>query len=220
MGPFWSRAEPWDMLRSLLEEADAARAVGTSLLKLLINFAKGDWVSPGKSQCLVWLFTFNLFLPEMDFAKGLQKMANSCKQIISQEVSPQVPEAPSARLDGSQQPWRAHSMCPSSGGHGGRRNSGWGFYQQSPALPCLWLFLPEGHISLGSHWVLRLREMCFPSPQTNMPFLSIYLLALEQDMEHGTSVLQAANTLQQQTFLQVRGQKVLPGTGAPGVAGA
>ncbi|NXH39796.1 HMHA1 protein, partial [Dicaeum eximium] len=45
-------------------------------------------------------------------------------------------------------------------------------------------------------------EMCFPSPQTNMPFLSIYLLALEQDMEHGTSVLQAANTLQQQTFLQ------------------
>ncbi|KFQ28720.1 Minor histocompatibility protein HA-1, partial [Merops nubicus] len=38
--------------------------------------------------------------------------------------------------------------------------------------------------------------------QTNMPFLSIYLLALEQDMEHGTSVLQAATTLQNQTFLQ------------------
>lgn len=77
------------------------------------------------------LFTSNLFLTEMEFAKGLQKMANSCKQTISQE--------------------------------------------------------------------------------TNMPFLSIYLLALEQDMEHGTSVLQAANTLQHQTFLQVRGQKVLPG---------
>uniref|UniRef100_A0A8C5UCG4 Rho GTPase activating protein 45 n=1 Tax=Malurus cyaneus samueli TaxID=2593467 RepID=A0A8C5UCG4_9PASS len=59
---------------------------------------------------------------EMEFGKGLQKMANSCKQIISQE--------------------------------------------------------------------------------TNMPFLSIYLLALEQDMEHGMSVLQAANTLQHQTFLQ------------------
>uniref|UniRef100_A0A8C4V4L5 Rho GTPase activating protein 45 n=1 Tax=Falco tinnunculus TaxID=100819 RepID=A0A8C4V4L5_FALTI len=59
---------------------------------------------------------------EMEFAKGLQKMANSCKQTISQE--------------------------------------------------------------------------------TNMPFLSIYLLALEQDMEHGTSVLQAAITLQHQTFLQ------------------
>ncbi|NXA42966.1 HMHA1 protein, partial [Eudromia elegans] len=35
-----------------------------------------------------------------------------------------------------------------------------------------------------------------------MPFLSIYLLALEQDMEYGTAVLQAANTLQHQTFLQ------------------
>ncbi|XP_021401835.3 rho GTPase-activating protein 45 [Lonchura striata] len=39
------------------------------------------------------------------------------------------------------------------------------------------------------------------SQETSMPLLSIYLLALEQDMEHGTSVLQAANTLQQQTFL-------------------
>ncbi|NXA85053.1 HMHA1 protein, partial [Melanocharis versteri] len=54
---------------------------------------------------------------------------------------------------------------------------------------------------LARSWGVR-REMCFPSPQTNMPFLSIYLLALEQDMEHGTSVLQAATTLQQQTFLQ------------------
>ncbi|NXP26960.1 HMHA1 protein, partial [Scytalopus superciliaris] len=50
--------------------------------------------------------------------------------------------------------------------------------------------------------VLGLRAMCFPISQTNMPFLSIYLLALEQDMEHGTSVLQAASTLQHQTFLQ------------------
>uniref|UniRef100_A0A8C3NMU7 Uncharacterized protein n=1 Tax=Geospiza parvula TaxID=87175 RepID=A0A8C3NMU7_GEOPR len=59
---------------------------------------------------------------EIDFARGLQKMANSCKQTISQE--------------------------------------------------------------------------------TSMPFLSIYLLALEQDMEHGASIVQAATTLQQQTFLQ------------------
>ncbi|NWH57948.1 HMHA1 protein, partial [Geococcyx californianus] len=47
-----------------------------------------------------------------------------------------------------------------------------------------------------------LRVVHFLISQTNMPFLSIYLLALEQDMEHGTSVLQAANTLQHQTFLQ------------------
>lgn len=42
------------------------------------------------------LFTSNLFLPEMEFAKGLQKMANSCKQTITQEVSPRSgpPRAP------------------------------------------------------------------------------------------------------------------------------
>ena len=28
----------------------------------------------------------------MEFAKGLQKMANSCKQTISQEASPHVPD--------------------------------------------------------------------------------------------------------------------------------
>ncbi|NWU49500.1 HMHA1 protein, partial [Dromas ardeola] len=50
--------------------------------------------------------------------------------------------------------------------------------------------------------VLGLKMLPFLVSQTNMPFLSIYLLAMEQDMEHGTSVLQAANTLQQQTFLQ------------------
>lgn len=47
-----------------------------------------------------------------------------------------------------------------------------------------------------------------------MPFLSIYLLALEQDMEYGTSVLQTVTTLQHQTFLQVSMQcmeQLLPG---------
>ncbi|KFQ03751.1 Minor histocompatibility protein HA-1, partial [Haliaeetus albicilla] len=58
------------------------------------------------------------------------------------------------------------------------------------------LLQPPSKRSLGS-LVVR-----FLVSQTNMPFLSIYLLALEQDMEHGTSVLQAANTLQHQTFLQ------------------
>lgn len=54
-----------------------------------------------------------------------------------------------------------------------------------------------------------LRVVPFHLSQANMPFLSIYLLTLEQDTEHATSVLQAASTLQQQTFLQVRG----PGSG-------
>lgn len=37
-----------------------------------------------------------------------------------------------------------------------------------------------------------------------MPFLSIYSLALEQDMDYGAAVLQTAVTLQNHTFLQVR----------------
>ncbi|NWZ08240.1 HMHA1 protein, partial [Agelaius phoeniceus] len=53
-----------------------------------------------------------------------------------------------------------------------------------------------GALGLAQSWG------CFSSPQTSMPFLSIYLLALEQDMEHGASIVQAATTLQQQTFLQ------------------
>ncbi|NWW88468.1 HMHA1 protein, partial [Rhynochetos jubatus] len=59
-----------------------------------------------------------------------------------------------------------------------------------------------GRVSSGSRAVLGLSVVRFLPSQTNMPFLSIYLLALEQDMEHGTSVLQAASTLQHQTFLQ------------------
>lgn len=36
-----------------------------------------------------------------------------------------------------------------------------------------------------------------------MPLLSIYLLALEQDLEFGHGMVQAASTLQTQTFMQV-----------------
>uniref|UniRef100_A0A674IIP9 Rho GTPase activating protein 45 n=1 Tax=Terrapene triunguis TaxID=2587831 RepID=A0A674IIP9_9SAUR len=66
---------------------------------------------------------------EMEFAKGLQKMVNSCKQTITQEP--------------------------------------------------------------------------------HMPFLSIYSLALEQDMEYGAAVLQTAATLQNHTFLQPLGMRRL-----------
>ncbi|NWH53514.1 HMHA1 protein, partial [Fregata magnificens] len=61
---------------------------------------------------------------------------------------------------------------------------------------------PEDASPLVAAAVLGRRVTRFLVSQTNMPFLSIYLLALEQDMEHGTSVLQAATTLQHQTFLQ------------------
>ena len=36
-----------------------------------------------------------------------------------------------------------------------------------------------------------------------MPLLSIYSLALEQDLEFGHGMVQAASTLQTQTFMQV-----------------
>lgn len=36
-----------------------------------------------------------------------------------------------------------------------------------------------------------------------MPLLSIYALALEQDLEWGHGLVQAANTLQTQTYMQV-----------------
>ncbi|NWZ25727.1 HMHA1 protein, partial [Asarcornis scutulata] len=60
----------------------------------------------------------------------------------------------------------------------------------------------RGRVSLLRAAVPRLRAVHFLLSQTSMPFLSIYLLALEQDMEYGTSVLQTVNTLQHQTFLQ------------------
>lgn len=47
-----------------------------------------------------------------------------------------------------------------------------------------------------------------------MPFLSIYSLALEQDMEYGISTVQASATLQNHTFLQVRGTHMHPRPGA------
>ncbi|NXO02367.1 HMHA1 protein, partial [Rhinopomastus cyanomelas] len=73
----------------------------------------------------------------------------------------------------------------------------------SPALGCCPLGTDlQDPSPLGRPMVLELRVSRRLLPQANMPFLSIYLLALEQDMEHGTSVLQAASTLQTQTFLQ------------------
>lgn len=50
-----------------------------------------------------------------------------------------------------------------------------------------------------------------------MPLLSIYSLALEQDLEFGHGMVQAAGTLQTQTFMQVgcTGGEVAAGWGMP-----
>lgn len=42
-----------------------------------------------------------------------------------------------------------------------------------------------------------------PAPQPHMPLLSIYSLALEQELEFGHNMVQAVGTLQNQTFIQV-----------------
>lgn len=44
---------------------------------------------------------------------------------------------------------------------------------------------------------------CRPLPKPHMPLLSIYSLALEQDLEFGHGMVQAVGTLQTQTFMQV-----------------
>ncbi|XP_069733952.1 rho GTPase-activating protein 45 isoform X2 [Phaenicophaeus curvirostris] len=113
-----SGTESYDMGHSPAEEVDVMLQRCEGGVDAALQYAKN--ISKYMKDLIGYLEKRTML--EMEFAKGLQKMANSCKQTISQE--------------------------------------------------------------------------------TNMPFLSIYLLALEQDMEHGTSVLQAANTLQHQTFLQ------------------
>ncbi|XP_026720724.1 rho GTPase-activating protein 45, partial [Athene cunicularia] len=113
-----SGVESYDMGRPPAEEVDVMLQRCEGGVDAALQYAKN--ISKYMKDLIGYLEKRTTL--EMEFAKGLQKMANSCKQTISQE--------------------------------------------------------------------------------TNMPFLSIYLLALEQDMEHGTSVLQAANTLQHQTFLQ------------------
>ncbi|NWS44960.1 HMHA1 protein, partial [Probosciger aterrimus] len=68
--------------------------------------------------------------------------------------------------------------------------------------PCIPKPFPKEALKDASVPGAGLRVVPFLLAQANMPFLSIYLLTLEQDTEHATSVLQAATTLQQQTFLQ------------------
>uniref|UniRef100_A0A8B9SVT0 Rho GTPase activating protein 45 n=1 Tax=Anas platyrhynchos TaxID=8839 RepID=A0A8B9SVT0_ANAPL len=110
--------ESYDTVRPAAEEVDVMLQRCEGGVDAALQYAKN--ISKYMKDLIGYLEKRTTL--EMEFAKGLQKMANSCKQTITQE--------------------------------------------------------------------------------TSMPFLSIYLLALEQDMEYGTSVLQTVNTLQHQTFLQ------------------
>ncbi|XP_067415207.1 rho GTPase-activating protein 45 isoform X2 [Emydura macquarii macquarii] len=110
--------ENFDLVRPSAEEVDIMLQRSEGGVEAALQYAKN--ISKYMKDLLYYLEKrTNL---EMEFAKGLQKMVNSCKQIITQEP--------------------------------------------------------------------------------HMPFLSIYSLALEQDMDYGAAVLQTAVTLQNHTFLQ------------------
>eukprot|EP00076_Gallus_gallus_P030766 XP_015155416.1 rho GTPase-activating protein 45 isoform X7 [Gallus gallus] len=113
-----SGMESYDTVRPAAEEVDVMLQRCEGGVDAALQYAKN--ISKYMKDLIGYLEKRTAL--EMEFAKGLQKMANSCKQTFTQE--------------------------------------------------------------------------------TSMPFLSIYLLALEQDMEYGTSVLQTVTTLQHQTFLQ------------------
>lgn len=187
------------------EESGTAERVVTFIPDVPGCFSKGS-PSAGRYWGLPSLFTSDLFLPEMEFAKGLQKMASSCKQTISQEVGPGVPRLRAE--DTAASFWPPLTSLPAAWertapGRGCSQSPQPSQASGSSSLTTALDVSPSGHAA-----VLGLRVVGFLVPQANMPFLSIYLLALEQDMEHGTSVLQAASTLQNQTFLQVRGPRV------------
>ncbi|XP_052521385.1 rho GTPase-activating protein 45 isoform X3 [Tympanuchus pallidicinctus] len=113
-----SGMESYDAVRPAAEEVDVMLQRCEGGVDAALQYAKN--ISKYMKDLIGYLEKRTAL--ELEFAKGLQKMANSCKQTFTQE--------------------------------------------------------------------------------TSMPFLSIYLLALEQDMEYGTSVLQTVTTLQHQTFLQ------------------
>lgn len=137
-------------------------------------------------------------LAEMEFAKGLQKVVHSCRQSITHEVRWAERET-FERCVGVRRPGRCLRLMISVGG---------------PA--CLGPGVARGS---GTAWVPSLvtSRLC---PQPHMPLLSIYSLALEQDLDFGHGMVQAAGTLQTQTFMQVgcAPAEVAAGQGRPSPA--
>ncbi|NXI48255.1 HMHA1 protein, partial [Galbula dea] len=153
-----------------------------------------------------------------EFEKAVETIAVSFSSTVSEFLMGEVDSSTILSIPPSDQNQTMESLyggMPGPGGVGmpaGMENYDTG--EQVCSSPELWAWqnspvqtkARDCALEDMSSWVptvvLGLRVMPSLVPQTNMPFLSIYLLALEQDMEHGTSVLQAANTLQNQTFLQ------------------
>ncbi|NWT46349.1 HMHA1 protein, partial [Chroicocephalus maculipennis] len=153
-----------------------------------------------------------------EFEKAVETIAVSFSSTVSEFLMGEVDSSTilgGAPSDQNQSMESLGGGIPGPGGDGlpsgmesydGGGQEGWGAGVGPSTKPSLWFSSPNAALEDASPSVhaavLGLRMVPFLVWQTSMPFLSIYLLALEQDMEHGTSVLQAANTLQQQTFLQ------------------
>lgn len=117
-------------------------------------------------------------LVEMEFAKGLQKVVHNCRQSVTHEVG---------RAD---QAWEEGCV-------GGRQA------RLRPPPPSRASVAQSGCRALGPLGPPPGDQPPPPAPQPHMPLLSIYSLALEQDLEFGHGMVQAVGTLQTQTFMQV-----------------
>ncbi|NXC42037.1 HMHA1 protein, partial [Penelope pileata] len=153
-----------------------------------------------------------------EFEKAVETIAVSFSSTVSEFLMGEVDSSTILSIPPSDQSQSMESLyggIPSAGGDGmpsgmgsfdtgeqQDRGSSSSWKAEQPSGCCSPQHSTAGCPSLLLAAVLGLRAVCCPLLQTSMPFLSIYLLALEQDMEYGTSVLQTVNTLQQQTFLQ------------------
>lgn len=129
---------------------------------------------------------------EMDFAKGLQKIVHNCRQSVMQEVG----------LCGLRGQW-AWSLGPGWESRPTDRGQREGF--PTSTLAVLTAATGARQVAGLSPCSSPTPEATGPPPQPHMPLLSIYSLALEQDLEFGHSLVQAVGTLQTQTFIQVGG---------------
>ncbi|NXG64115.1 HMHA1 protein, partial [Hemiprocne comata] len=142
-----------------------------------------------------------------EFEKAVETIAVSFSSTVSEFLMGEVDSSTILSIPPSDQNQTMESLYSGIPGPGGDGTLA-GMESYDTGKQQLWVWglvstVAEAHAPSGVQAVgAGLRVVHLLISQANMPFLSIYLLALEQDMEHGMSVLQAASTLQHQTFLQ------------------
>ncbi|NWR81129.1 HMHA1 protein, partial [Centropus unirufus] len=215
-------AEALEKLRDVvLRDGDPTQPPGTAEIsgtqQVLVLLDTGPGApSDGASTSPGFHYESNNETDKREFEKAVETIAVSFSSTVSEFLMGEVDSSTILSIPPSDQNQSMESLyggIPGPGAEGmpsgmaGYDTGRWAALWEQ-GLGCRQPSQASGSSSLNtapedtSPEVLGLRVGCLLIFQTNMPFLSIYLLALEQDMEHGTSVLQAANTLQHQTFLQ------------------